>query len=128
MKIMVVDDEKDVQVLFQQKFRKELRAGKMEFHFAFSGQDGLDYLTSNGTTDLVLILSDINMPGMNGLELLAKIKQLNPELPVYMITAYSDESNYSQAMEFGCDDYFTKPLDFDSLKQKIVERGLCRKL
>ena len=78
MKIIVVDDEKDVQFLFQQKFRKEIRSGTIQFHFAFSGEEGLQYLQINGTTDIYLILSDINMPGMNGLELLKKIKKRLP--------------------------------------------------
>lgn len=122
MKIMVVDDEKDVQILFQQRFRKEIKSGKIRFQFAFSAEEGLEYMRKNGTTDLVLILSDINMPGMNGLDLLKKIKEMHQELPVFMITAYGDENNYRLAQEYGCDDYLTKPLDFSTLKEKIFER------
>ena len=124
MKIIVVDDEKDVQILFQQKFRKEIRSGKIQFHFAFSGEEGLQYLQINGTTDIYLILSDINMPGMNGLELLKKIKTNYPGLMVYMITAYGDECNYREAVAYGCDDYLTKPLNFDDLKNKLLNENL----
>jgi CheY-like chemotaxis protein len=122
MKIMVVDDEKDVQILFQQRFRKEIKSGKIRFQFAFSAEEGLEYMRKNGTTDLVLILSDINMPGMNGLDLLKKIKEMHAELPVFMITAYGDENNYRLAKEYGCDDYITKPLDFSTLKEKIFSQ------
>jgi CheY-like chemotaxis protein len=124
MKIIVVDDEKDVQILFQQKFRKEIRSGMIQFHFAFSGEEGLQYLQINGTTDIYLILSDINMPGMNGLELLKKIKTDYPGLMVYMITAYGDEHNYREAVAQGCDDYLTKPLNFGDLKNKLLNGDL----
>jgi len=120
MKIMVVDDEKDVEVLFRQKFRKELRTGKFQFHFSFSGEEALDYLKKNGTTDLVLILSDINMPSMNGLELLQIIKEQYPDAPkVFMITAYGDDESRQKAYKFGCDDYLTKPIDFDHLRKRV---------
>jgi CheY-like chemotaxis protein len=119
MKIMVVDDEKDVQLLFEQRFRKEIKTGKVAFLFAFSGEEARDYLKSNGAEDVNQILSDINMPGMNGLELLKWIKDNYPELKVAMITAYGDKNNYKQAMEYGCDDYLTKPLDFSQLKEKV---------
>ena len=122
MKIMVIDDEKDVQILFQQRFRKEIKSGKIRFHFAFSAEEGLDYMKRNGTTDLVLILSDINMPGKNGLDLLREIKEMHPELPVFMITAYGDENNFRLAQEYGCDDYLTKPLDFSELKERIFSQ------
>ena len=124
MKVIVVDDEKDVQILFQQKFRKEIRSGIIQFHFAFSGEEGLQYLQVNGTTDIYLILSDINMPGMNGLELLKRIKADYPGLMVYMITAYGDEHNYREAVAQGCDDYLTKPLNFDDLKNKLLNEDL----
>jgi YesN/AraC family two-component response regulator len=120
MKIMVVDDEKDVQLLFEQRFRKEIKTGKVAFLFAFSGEEARDYLESNGTKDVNQILSDINMPGMNGLQLLKWIKDNYPELKVAMITAYGDQNNYKKAMEYGCDDYLTKPLDFIQLKEKVL--------
>jgi CheY-like chemotaxis protein len=120
MKILVVDDEQDVKVLFEQRFRREMRSGEMEFAFAFSGEEALQYL--NGMThEAVLILSDINMPGMSGLELLRHIKEKHHEPPpvVMMITAYGDADNYNAAMKLGADDFLTKPVDFISLKDKL---------
>ncbi len=119
MKIMVVDDEEDVQLLFRQKFRREIKKGQIELHFAFSGKQALEYLQSQKDNCFVLILSDINMPGMNGIELLKIIKQTFPKLKVFMITAYGDEENYRIAMEYGADDYLHKPVEFDKLKEKI---------
>jgi|SRR5919199_4053857 CheY-like chemotaxis protein len=120
MKIMVVDDEEDVQLLFRQKFRKEIRRGQIEFQFAFSAKEALDYLNNQSENCVVLILSDINMPGMNGLELLKIIKKKFPNLKVFMITAYGDEENYRIAIEYGADDYLHKPVEFDNLKEKIL--------
>ena len=120
MKIMVVDDEEDVQLLFRQKFRKEIKQGQIEFQFAFSAKEALEYLNSQPENCVVLILSDINMPGMNGLELLKIIKDKFPNLKVFMITAYGDEENYRIAMEYGADDYLHKPVEFDNLKNKIL--------
>jgi CheY-like chemotaxis protein len=119
MKIVIVDDEHDVQALFEQRFRKEVRQGLLELQFAFSGEDALSMLATRGVADIVLILSDINMPGMNGLELLRQIKQRYPWLKVYMITAYGDEESHRRAIEFGCDDYLTKPLDFAVLRTHL---------
>jgi DNA-binding response OmpR family regulator len=122
MKIRVIDDEKDIEVLFRQKFRKELSSGTFQFLFYFSGEEALDYLKVNGTTDLVLILSDINIPGINGLDLLRIIKeQYNSSLKVYMITAYGDDESRHKAFHIGCDDYITKPLDFDQLRKCILD-------
>src|SRR6185503_11650036 len=120
MKILVVDDEKDVQVLFEQRFRKEIKNGEMEFAFAYSGEEALNYLTQH-LHEAVLILSDINMPGMTGLELLKQIKQKHHEPPpvVMMITAYGDAENYNMAMRLGADDFLTKPLEFAVLKEKL---------
>ena len=120
MKIMVVDDEEDVQLLFRQKFRKEIRRGQIEFQFAFSAKEALDYLNNQSENCVVLILSDINMPGMNGLELLKIIKKKFPNLKVFMITAYGDEENYRIAIEYGADDYLHKPVEFDNLKERIL--------
>ncbi len=120
MKILVVDDEKDVQFLFEQRFRKEIKTAEMNFVFAFSGEDALGYMKAHNQ-EAILILSDINMPGMSGLELLKNIKQ-SSELPspvVMMITAYGDDENYNQAMKLGADDFLTKPLDFTTLKEKL---------
>lgn len=120
MKILVVDDEKDVQVLFEQRFRKEMRSGEMQFVFAFSGEDALVYLNDHNH-EAVLILSDINMPGMSGLELLRHIKEKHQQPPpvVMMITAYGDAENYNTAMQLGADDFLTKPLEFNLLKEKL---------
>jgi len=120
MKILVVDDEKDMQALFEQRFRKEIRDGKTEFVFAISGEEALNYLHQHNH-EAVLILSDINMPGMTGLQLLEKIKREHKTPPpvVMMITAYGDEENYNRAMQLGADDFLTKPLDFILLKDKL---------
>ena len=120
MKVLVVDDEKDVQTLFEQRFRKEIREHEIEFVFAFSGEEALQYLASNDQ-EAVLILSDINMPGMSGLELLRHIKEQHHEPPpvVMMITAYGDAENYNTAMRLGADDFLTKPVDFTALKEKL---------
>jgi CheY-like chemotaxis protein len=120
MKILVVDDEKDVQMLFEQRFRKEIRDGSMKFVFAYSGEEALGYLNQH-VHEAVLILSDINMPGISGFELLRQIKSKYQSPPpiVMMITAYGDMDNYNQAMQLGADDFLTKPLDFSSLKEKL---------
>ena len=119
MKILVVDDEKDVQVLFEQRFIREIRNKEMEFAFAYSGEEALKYL--NQLHEAVLILSDINMPGMSGLELLRHIKEKHHEPPpvVMMITAYGDADNYNTAMKLGADAFLTKPLEFSLLKEKL---------
>ena len=123
MKILVVDDEKDVQVLFEQRFRKEIKNGEMDLVFAFSGEEALQYMQAN-EHEAVLILSDINMPGMSGLELLRNIKEKYEKPPpvVMIITAYGDDENYNQAMQLGADDFLTKPVDFVSLKDKLKTR------
>ncbi len=120
MKILVVDDEKDIQTLFEQRFRKEIRDGSIQFAFAFSGEDALAYLNAR-KHEAVLILSDINMPGMSGLELLGQIKQLHiaPPPVVMMITAYGDAENFNTAKQLGADDFLTKPVDFNLLKEKL---------
>jgi CheY-like chemotaxis protein len=120
MKILVVDDEKDIQILFEQRFRKEIRNGEIDFAFAFSGEEALQCLEKY-QHEAVLILSDINMPGMSGLDLLKNIKQRYHEPPprVMMITAYGDAENFNRAMDLGADDFVTKPVDFNELKEKI---------
>lgn len=120
MKILVVDDEADVQPLFQQHFRKEIKTHELEFDFALSGEEALAYLEGHHS-EVVLILSDINMPGMSGLELLSKIRNeySMPPPVVMMITAYGDEENHRQAMDRGANDFLTKPLDFNVLKEKL---------
>ena len=120
MKILVVDDEKDVRFLFEQRFRKEIKSQEMEFVFAFSGEEALIYLNQH-EHEAVLILSDINMPGMSGLDLLGHIKQkyVKPPPLVMMITAYGDAENFNMAKELGADDFLTKPVDFALLKEKL---------
>jgi len=123
MKILVVDDEKDIQPLFQQRFRREIKNGELEFVFAYSGEEALECLQQY-LHQAVLILSDINMPGMSGLELLKNIKEKHHQPPpvVMMITAYGDADNYNMAMELGADDFITKPVDFGTLKETIKTR------
>lgn len=120
MKILVVDDETDIKTLFEQRFRKEIRNSEFSFAFAFSGEEALNYLHKH-EHEVVLILSDINMPGMSGLELLKKIKQMYAVPPpvVMMITAYGDEENYRRSVSLGADDFLTKPLNFDLLREKL---------
>lgn len=120
MNILVVDDEKDIEALFEQRFRKEIKSNEMQFAFAYSGEEALDYLNSH-KHEAVLILSDINMPGMSGLDLLKHIKERYHEPPpvVMMITAYGDTENYNTAMQLGADDFLTKPIEFILLKQKL---------
>jgi two-component system, response regulator, stage 0 sporulation protein F len=121
MKFLVVDDEKDVEMLFLQKFRKEIRSGEIEMVFAFSGQEALDILKDKEPPDVVYVFSDINMPGMSGLELLSKIKNEFPDIKVSMISAYGDNDNYQKALESGAKEFFTKPIDFNSLKSEITK-------
>jgi len=120
MKILVVDDERDIQMLFEQRFRKEIREKLLEIHFAFSGEEALAYLEEK-EHEVVIILSDINMPGMSGLELLQHIKQkyMSPPPIVMMITAYGDEDNFNTAKRLGADDFLTKPVDFNLLREKF---------
>jgi CheY-like chemotaxis protein len=120
MNILVVDDEKDMQSLFEQRFRKEVREQKFRFAFAGSGEEALTYMRQHDH-EAVLILSDINMPGMSGLELLQQIKEKydTPPPVVMMVTAYGDEENYNNAMKLGADDFLTKPIDFGLLKEKL---------
>ncbi|WP_234567544.1 response regulator [Rhodohalobacter sp. 614A] len=126
MKFLVVDDEQDVEILFRQRFRKEVRQGLLELEFAFSGQQALNILQSKEPPDVVYIFSDINMPGMSGLELLEKVKTRFPQIQVSMISAYGDNENYKKAINSGAKEFFTKPIDFGSLKQEvnqILEEG-----
>ncbi len=119
MRILVVDDEKDVELLFKQKFRREVKSKKLDLVFAFSGQEALDLLGTNDPPKVVYIFSDINMPGMTGLELLDIVKERYPNIKVSMISAYGDQQNYEKAIQSGAKEFFTKPIDFDSLKKEI---------
>ena len=120
MRILIVDDEVDVQMLFRQRFRKEIKKGELDLQFALSGQEAIDALNEM-EEKADLILSDINMPGMSGLELLEYLKQRYAVPPpvVMMISAYGDQSNMNSAKSLGADDFFTKPLDFKLLKEKL---------
>ena len=118
--ILVVDDEPDVADLFRQRFRREARQGTYVLHFAASGEEALGQLAGDIRPELIVILSDINMPGMDGLELLREIKQRRPELPVMMVTAYGDDERRRRASEEGAFEFVTKPVDFDSLKQQLA--------
>ena len=120
MKIMIVDDERDVEILFRQQFRKEVREGLVDLCYAFSGEEALEYLGSLIPPDVVCILSDINMPGINGLELLKTVKEKYPQIRVSMITAYGDEHNFETAMSTGAEHYFTKPIDFVQIKKDML--------
>ncbi len=117
--ILVVDDEPDVAELFRQQFGREARAGTYVMHFAGSGEQALDLLAGEIQPTLIVILSDINMPGMDGLELLAEIKQRRPDLPVIMVTAYGDNERRRRADELGAIEFITKPVDFDRLKEQL---------
>lgn len=118
--MLIVDDERDVEILFRQRFRKELKNHEVELNFAFSGDEALDFLHSLNPFDVVVVLSDINMPGMTGLELLKIIKTEYNNLRVMMVTAYGDDNNYKNALSIGADDFMTKPVDFSSLKEKLL--------
>lgn len=121
LSVLVVDDEEDVQWLFKQQFRKEIRAGVLQFHFAFSGEEAYSFMQSGGDAHIVLVFSDINMPGMTGLDLLKKLREHYDDLPIHMITAYGDDNNYNQAMQYGASGYLTKPIDFSVLKSMIMD-------
>ena len=117
--ILVVDDEPDVADLFRQRFRREARQGTYVMHFAASGAEALDWLAGEIQPTLIAVLSDINMPGMDGLELLAEIKQRFPNLPVMMVTAYGDDDRRRRARELGAFEFLPKPVDFDHLKAQL---------
>jgi two-component system, response regulator, stage 0 sporulation protein F len=117
--ILVVDDEPDVAEMFRQRFRREARQGTYVIHFASSGAEALDRLAAEIAPELVVILSDINMPGMDGLTLLQEVKQRRPDLPVMMVTAYGDDERRRRADELGAAEFVTKPVDFDRLKERL---------
>jgi len=120
--ILVVDDEPDVEVLFKQQFRHDLRAGRFTMEFARSGDMALARLVEAEGVSIILILSDINMPGMSGLELLPKAKAARPGIPIIMITAYGDADTKRKALENGAEGLFTKPIDFGALRSEIEAR------
>lgn len=124
MRILVVDDEEDVQYLFLQGFRKEIKEGRFAFSFAFNGPSALAFLDTLSPSDVLLMLTDINMPGMTGIELVKEVKKRRPEIKVLMVTAYGDAINLTKSMESGASGLLTKPLDFTKLREKLDE--LCR--
>ena len=117
--ILVVDDESDVAELFRQRFRREVRQGTYAMHFANSGDDALEKLVGGIEPALIAILSDINMPGMDGLTLLGEVKKRWPDMPVMMVTAYSDDERRRMAQEYGAAEFIAKPVDFDLLKAEL---------
>jgi CheY-like chemotaxis protein len=120
--ILVIDDESDVEMLFRQQFRRDLRAGRFTFEFAQSAAAALQCIENAADVSLILILSDINMPGMTGLELLPKAKAVRPDVPVIMITAYGDAETKRKALQSGAEALFTKPIDFGMLRSEIDTR------
>ena len=120
-KLLVVDDELDVKDLFLQRFRKEIKAGKFSFVFAHSGEEAIELLSQVQPMDIVLILSDINMPGMTGFDLLQQVKEKLPTLKVFMVSAYGDAANMNRAKETGADGFIEKPVNFQLLEEKISE-------
>jgi CheY-like chemotaxis protein len=120
--ILVVDDEPDVEVLFRQQFRRDLRAARFAMEFAQSAPMALQCMADAGDRSLMLVLSDINMPGMTGLELLPKAKALRPDVPIIMITAYGDAETKRKALENGAEALLTKPIDFGALRGEIDTR------
>ena len=123
MKFLVVDDERDVEMLFLQKFRKEIRSGLIELEFAFSGKEAMERLQSTQPPDVLYIFTDINMPGMSGLELLENVKTQFPHIHVSMISAYGDDEYYQKAIRSGAKEFFTKPIDFESLRAEFIEQS-----
>jgi CheY-like chemotaxis protein len=120
--VLVVDDEPDVEALFRQQFRRDLRAQRFVMDFANSAADALARVASTIGQSLILILSDINMPGMTGLEMLPRVKEMRPEVPVIMITAYGDADTKRKALESGAEGLLTKPIDFTLLREEIDTR------
>ena len=120
--VLVVDDEPDVEALFRQQFRRDLRAQRFVMDFAISAADALTRIASTIEQSLILILSDINMPGMTGLEMLPRVKALRPDVPVIMITAYGDPETKRKAIEGGAEGLLTKPIDFSLLREEIDTR------
>ncbi|MCX7382212.1 MAG: response regulator [Alphaproteobacteria bacterium] len=124
--ILVVDDEPDVEALFRQQFRRDTRSGRFALDFATSAPSALSMVESADDSALILLLSDINMPGMTGLELLPRVKALRPDLPVIMITAYGDPETRRLAREGGAEDVYAKPIDFVALKAEIDRRIIAK--
>lgn len=121
MLLLVVDDEADVETLFRQQFRRELRAGRFGIGFANSGAQALELIAAQGS-DVILLLSDINMPGMNGFDLLERARALRPDVPVIMISAYGDAATLARARAGGAENVLAKPVDFVALRAEVERR------
>jgi DNA-binding NtrC family response regulator len=119
-RVLVVDDEPDIEPLFQQQFRREMREGLYRLDFALSAETALHMLDGSAGEEIILVVSDINMPGMSGLDLLPIVKTRRPDLPVFMISAYGDADTVSTAREHGADEFLTKPVDFAKLRRDIM--------
>jgi DNA-binding response OmpR family regulator len=122
VRVLVVDDETDVEMLFRQQFRRELREGRFVLDYAPCAEDALAKVRDAHGATIILLVSDINMPGMSGLDLLPRIKAERPDIPVLMVTAYGDENTRTVALERGADGFLTKPIDFGALRAMVQER------
>jgi DNA-binding NtrC family response regulator len=119
VKVLIVDDEPDVETLFRQQFRREVRQGLYDLDFALSGALALEKLADHVGDEIILLVSDINMPGMSGLDLLPAVKERRPDLPVFMISAYGDAGTVATALERGANKFLTKPVNFPELKRDV---------
>lgn len=119
-KIIIVDDEKSVQFLYDKVFKKEVESDIYKIIFCISGEEALKVINSEEKDEIKLIISDINMPGISGFELLQEVRKVLPLIPIFMSSAYTDTERQSLAKELGANDYITKPVDFISLKEKIT--------
>jgi YesN/AraC family two-component response regulator len=122
MKVLFVDDERDIKDLYTQRFRKEIKAGILHPMFAFSGKEALELMAELDPMDVILLLSDINMPEMSGFELITIAKQRFPYLKIWMVSAYGDQLNMNKAYEMGVDLFFTKPIDFEDMRHKLFNQ------
>ncbi|WP_372623569.1 response regulator [Falsiroseomonas sp.] len=120
--VLVVDDEPDIEALFRQQFRRDVKAGRFDLEFATSGEQALTIVVEARERDIILLLSDVNMPGMGGFDLLRRVKEQRPDLPVIMITAYADPQTRRRALEQGADDLLPKPVDFASVRAEVDRR------
>ncbi|HMG16144.1 MAG TPA: response regulator [Saprospiraceae bacterium] len=124
MKILFVDDERDVKDLYTQRFRKEIKEGILQPFFAFSGTEAIALMSELDPMDIILLLSDINMPDMSGFELFSIVKDKFPYLHVWMVSAYGDQANMEKAIHMGAEQFFTKPIDFDLMRNKLFNSGI----
>lgn len=119
--VLVVDDEHDVELLFRQRFRKEMKSNLLNLNFAFSADEALEHIRTMNAEDIVMVLSDINMPGRSGIELLQIIKKEFPDMKVIMVSAYNDDEHRQMAESSGADDFISKPVDFSVLKERVLK-------